>query len=71
MTEPLVSDFNFLGVGEAAQQVLNGTYGLPDGVDKYAEMFLQHLVKNVEAKEGNGQATWLDTDTWKNRGPAE
>ena len=65
MKEPLVTDFNFLGIGPSAKQVLEGTYEPPEGVDHYAELFLQQLVQTAEAKGGDPQATWLDTETWQ------
>lgn len=60
MNKPLVSDFNFLGVGDPVRQVLQWNFESPEGVDHFADLLLKHLVQTAEAKEGDLQATWLD-----------
>jgi hypothetical protein len=44
MISPLVDDFGYLAdTAPAAEQVLNGTYQLPDGTDYYAKLLLDQL----------------------------
>ena len=37
LQEPLVSQFVFYGEGEAMQEVLNGTYTIPESVDEFTK----------------------------------
>ena len=43
MQEPLLSDLGYFGNMTAAQQILDGTYECPDGMDDYTREFLQSL----------------------------
>jgi hypothetical protein len=43
MKSPLVEEFGYLGIGEKAREVLEGTYTPPPGTNKYAAMLLEQL----------------------------
>jgi hypothetical protein len=43
MKSPLVEDFGYLGIGENARAVLDGTYVPPPGTNAYAVMLLEQL----------------------------
>ena len=43
MKSPLVEEFGYLGIGENARAVLEGTYTPPPGTNKYAAMLLEQL----------------------------
>jgi hypothetical protein len=43
MKSPLVEEFGYLGIGENARAVLEGTYSPPSGTNKYAAMLLKQL----------------------------
>jgi hypothetical protein len=43
MQEPLLSDFGYLGMTQAADAVLDGTYVPPPAVDEMTKKFLSHL----------------------------
>ena len=43
MQEPLLSDLGYFGDTMVAQQILDGTYECPDGMDDYTREFLQSL----------------------------
>lgn len=43
MVPPLVQDIGYLGVGPACQDILDGTYKPPPGIDNYAGQWLSQL----------------------------
>eukprot|EP00978_Attheya_sp_CCMP212_P016413 scaffold42991_cov59-Attheya_sp.AAC.1 len=43
MVPPLVHNLGYLGVGQACQAILDGSYIPPPGVNKYAGQWLSHL----------------------------
>ena len=43
MKSPLAEEFGYLGIGENARAVLEGTYSPPSGTNKYATMLLEQL----------------------------
>jgi hypothetical protein len=51
MIQPLRSQFGFLGVGQGAQAVLDGTFPFRAGTDRYATRLLQKLQRLPGTKE--------------------
>ena len=65
MQAPLSQEFNFLGTGPAAQEVMNGSYQPTMDIDRCAELLLTQLEQTAAAKLSEPQARWLDTATWQ------
>ena len=65
MKEPLSQEFNFLGTGPAAQDVLDGSYEPTTEIDRCAELLLAQLERSAAAKLAEPQARWLDTEVWQ------
>ena len=59
MVEPLSLQFGKLGIGQRAQQVLNGTYVTPPGSDENAILYLKEL-KNISIQPLPPEITYED-----------
>ncbi len=58
MTPPLLSDFGYVGMSRAAQQVLLGEYEISASTDRYAAQLINHLnTPSSILKSGNHPTT--------------
>jgi len=65
MTTPLNADFGYLGNGQAADEVLEGTYVPPDHVDHYTKLFLQHLKQPESIKAQGDHSATMPLETYR------
>ena len=69
LKSPLVDDFGFHGEGPGTNQVYNGTYQIPPGVDKYTAAFIKACKKDDRTRrEGDAKFSRTPqefTDGWK------
>jgi hypothetical protein len=61
MKSPLVEDFGYLGIGENARAVLEGTYIPPQGTNVYAAMLLEQL-KIPDRIRDNSLPAFIETE---------
>lgn len=50
LSEPLISDLGQMALNPKAQNILDGTYECPPGVDEYTRTFIRHLAKSEAVK---------------------
>ena len=65
LTEPMLSEFGYLGLTENAAKVMDGTYEVPATAGPYVQKLLDHLKMNDNAKEAPEAPTTLDVATWQ------
>ena len=65
MQEPLRTDFGYLGLGKAAEEVMQGIYSLPIGSDQYVVKLLQELAILDIAKEKELAPNGLPVTVWR------
>jgi hypothetical protein len=61
MQEPLVDDLKYLGIGEKARLILDGTYTPPAGTDPYAAELLQRMTWACDPIDRKGPQAMFDT----------
>ena len=66
MTQPLLSDFGYLGIHtEAAQQVMDGEYECPPGSTPFARQVLQQFAMSDLAKAAEVSSQEITIDEWR------
>lgn len=64
MMSPLKEELGFLGTSEACQQILDGTYRVPQGTDPYTEAYFNELVRPI-IDPATAPASTISTTTFK------
>jgi hypothetical protein len=65
MQNPLLKDFGYLGIGNHADSVMQGTYQTPLGVDPYSAMFIQQLQMEPAIANSRPINVYFTTEEWK------
>jgi hypothetical protein len=60
MQEPLVDDLKYLGIGQVANQILEGTYKTPPGTDPHAAELIQQLKWACPPQDRKGPPAMFD-----------
>jgi hypothetical protein len=65
MVEPLLHDFGYLGIGVHAQEVMQGFYAVPNGVDPFTRKLISHLRMAPNIAASDPINIYITTDDWK------
>jgi len=66
MTPPLVNELGYLATSKAAEEILEGTYRPPKGVDPYTKQLIHQLQRPVLAELQSDHLTALPLTTYQN-----
>jgi hypothetical protein len=66
MTQLLLHDFGYMGIGPNANTVMRGEYDIPADVDSYTCKFIQHLAMEPVIQHASPiRTTYFTTEEWK------
>jgi hypothetical protein len=64
VSPPLVDDFGYMGVTEAAKAILEGTYQIPPGINEYTMDLLHQLCQDPRVLQRPPILTLITTDQY-------
>jgi hypothetical protein len=71
MQQPLLRDFGYLGIGPHADEVMQGEYPTPPGVDQYTRAFIEHLAMEPPIQQAAPIRTYFTTEDGNKAGGSQ